>query len=89
MNDKIQCFTCFKFRETKHFDDNHREYQRPSQKGKLFSCRRCTRARVLRELRAVRYDFTERKFVIYHFKNKNQALKLLKDAQMQKLQTKI
>ena len=79
MNDKIQCFTCFKFRETKYFDDNHREYQRPSQKGKLFSGRRCTRERVLRELRAVRYDFTERKFVVHQFKNKNQALKFIKN----------
>lgn len=79
-NDKIQCFTCFKFKPLTSYDENRREYGRPERKGKLFSCKRCTRARVLRELRAVRYDFTERKFVVHNFKNKNQALKFLRNA---------
>ena len=79
MNDKVQCWSCYQFKTLDKYDQNRREYNRPSRKGALFSCKRCTRARVLRELRAVRYDFGERKFLVHHFKNKNQALKFIKN----------
>jgi hypothetical protein len=74
-NEKLQCFTCKRLRKLEYFQDNKREYQLPHYKGKVASCKQCTRARMLRELRAVRYDFETRKFVIHYFKNKNQALK--------------
>ena len=79
MNDKVQCWSCYQFKTLDKFDQNRREYNLKSRRGTLFSCKRCTRARVLRELRAVRYDFTERKFVVHQFKNKNQALKFIKN----------
>jgi hypothetical protein len=79
MNDeRLKCFTCKKYKRIDRFQANRREYQLPHYKGKVASCKQCTRERMLRELRAVRYDFDTRKFVIYYFKNKNQALKFWK-----------
>ena len=77
-DDKLQCFTCKKYKKLDKYFDNRREYQIKAYKGKVASCKQCTRARILRELNAVRYDFEQKKFVIHYFKNKNQALKFWK-----------
>lgn len=75
VGDTLKCFTCKRSRLLKYFQDNRRTYQLPHYKGKVASCKQCTRARIFREMKAVRFDFEQQKFVIHYFENKNQARK--------------
>lgn len=79
MNDKLQCFTCKKYKQLDAFKDNKRHYQIKWYKGKCFSCKTCEKKKVLRTLKAIRFNFELKKFEIHEFKNINQALKFLKN----------
>lgn len=73
----LRCFNCGEMLLMSDFDDNHRPYGIKSRKGKMFSCKQCTINWTVKNLKAVRYDFTENQFKVYTFDNEQDAINFL------------
>lgn len=64
-----RCFTCRSNKPLFLYSDNHMKYKLPSDKGKMVNCRICeTKYFINNKGNVVRYDFTNRKFVIKNYK---------------------
>lgn len=75
----LWCYKCNLVKPIDEFDANKRHYQIKSRKGKLFSCKDCTKKWTLENLKAVRYNFENNTWVIHDFKTICEALKFLEN----------
>ena len=82
----LWCFRCNKIKSADEFQDNRRHYQIKSRQGKVFSCNTCAHKWILDNLKAVRFDFENRTWIVHSFENTNQALKFINDEDKQRRQ---
>lgn len=80
----IYCFRCFNMKPLDEFQDNRRHYQIKSRKGKVFSCNSCARDWTIKNLTAVRFNFTEKTWDIHRFSCGEEAIKFLEDDKRRK-----